>query len=54
MAQKTTGLVHEGKTFSVLNRPLIVNCDLFEDDPTLLATPYSFRSRSARRFFSFL
>jgi hypothetical protein len=44
MAQKTTELVHEGETFSVLKRQLIVNCELFEDDPTLLATAYRVRS----------
>jgi hypothetical protein len=44
MAEKTTALVHEGETFSVLKRQLIVNCELFEDNPTLLATPYRVRS----------
>jgi hypothetical protein len=44
MTQKTAELVHEGKTFRVLKRLLIANCDLFEDDVTLLARPYQVRS----------
>jgi hypothetical protein len=45
MAQKTSDLVHEGRTFSVLKRQLVANCELFEDDPRLLATPYAVRFR---------
>jgi hypothetical protein len=39
MAQKMSALVHEGKTFSVLKQELMVNCDIFEDNPTLLMRP---------------
>jgi hypothetical protein len=45
MAQKMSALVHEGKTFSVLKRQLMVNCDIVEDDPTLLMRPYQVKSQ---------
>jgi hypothetical protein len=38
-------LVHEGKTFSVLKRQLMVNCDIFEDDAALLMRPYRVKSQ---------
>lgn len=39
-----TQLIHEGETFSVLKLLLIVNCEIFEDDPTLLARSFPVRS----------
>jgi hypothetical protein len=51
MAQKISDLVHEGGTFSVFKRQLIVNCELFEDDLTLLATRYPVRSSVSAAHF---
>jgi hypothetical protein len=44
MAQETSDRVHEGRTVSVPKQQLVANCELFEDDPTLLATPCPVRS----------
>jgi hypothetical protein len=55
MAQRTRHLVHEGKTFSVLKRPLMVSCSVFEGDPTLLVRPHGVNSQvSAANFELFV
>jgi hypothetical protein len=54
-AEATTNLIYEGWTFSVLRRVLIANCDIFEDDPTLLTRPYTVKWRvSAVHFYLFI
>jgi hypothetical protein len=38
-------LIHQSERFSISARLLIVKCDLFLDDPTLIAFPYNVKSQ---------
>jgi hypothetical protein len=40
----TVDLVHPGATLTVARRSLFLNCTLFENNPTLLASPYRVKS----------
>jgi hypothetical protein len=39
MAQRNVQLVHEREAFSVLRQRLIVTCEIFHGDPTLVRNP---------------
>jgi hypothetical protein len=43
MAKKVS-LVHPQERFQVLEKLLVQKCDLFMDDPLLVASPYTVRS----------
>jgi hypothetical protein len=42
--EKTSEVVHEGRTFSIPRLSLMASCEIFKDDPTLLASPYQVKS----------
>jgi hypothetical protein len=55
---KTVALVHPHETIQVLGKLLVQQCDLFKEDPMLVASPYNLRSdvslRDIREFVSAL
>jgi hypothetical protein len=48
---KTVYLVHPQQTFQVLEKLLIQKCGLFTEDPMLVASPYTVRSKVSLRDF---